>query len=274
MRAYREAPASILSDWPKSYNPRTQPSLRTGVLAAAAAGLAVAELAAGIAAPALQLSSTFVLRTAAVFLATMFVVVGRVKGHHPHPRFGPANAVTTLRLAFVALLAAALGEPHTAALAWAATAVAVLTSVLDGVDGWLARRSGLASAFGARFDMETDALLIMVLSTLAWRWERAGAWVLACGLMRYGFVAAAWARPWLARPLPPSLRRKFVAVVQMVGLAIVVAPVVRPPLSAWLAGATLAILTWSFAVDILWLARSRSADPGFDAGQSVRRSAR
>jgi phosphatidylglycerophosphate synthase len=187
----------------------------------------------------------------------MVIAAGRVHGHHPHARFGAANTVTSLRLALVALLAAALGEPHTAALAWAATAAAVLASMLDGVDGWLARRSSVTSAFGARFDMETDALLIMVLSALAWRWGRAGAWVLACGVMRYAFAAAAWGWPWLGRPLPPSLRRKFVAVVQMVGLAIVVAPAVRPPLSEWLAAITLAVLTWSFAVDIRWLVRTR-----------------
>jgi hypothetical protein len=58
----------------------------------------------------------------------------------------------------------------------------------------------------------------------------------------------------------------------MVGLAIIIAPVVRPPLSEWLAAATLATLTWSFAVDVLWLARG-TAEPGFDAAQSVRRSA-
>jgi phosphatidylglycerophosphate synthase len=250
----------------------TTPSLRTGVLVAATAGLAVAELVAAVATPALQLSSGFVLKAGAIFLAAMLVAARRVDGHHPHARFGAANTVTSLRLGLVAVLAAALGEPHTTGLAWAATAAAVVTSVLDGVDGWLARRSTLASAFGARFDMETDALLIMVLSALAWRWDRAGAWVLACGLMRYGFVAAAWAWPWLARPLPPRLRRKFVAVVQMVGLAIIIAPVVRPPLSEWLAAATLATLTWSFAVDVLWLVRG-TAGPAFDAGQSVRRSA-
>ena len=191
-----------------------------------------------------------------LFLAAMLVAARRVAAHHPHPRFGPANMVTSLRLALVALLAAALGETYSTALAWAATALAVVISVLDGLDGWLARTSKMMSAFGARFDMETDALLIMALSALAWRWERAGVWVLACGLMRYAFVAAAWPWPWLDRPLPPSLRRKVVCVVQIVGLAIIVAPVVTPPLSAWLAATTLVILTWSFAVDVLWLSKS------------------
>jgi len=229
------------------------------VLAAAAAGLAVAELTAVVFARPMQLSPGVAFKTGAIFLASMLAAASRVAAHHPHARFGPANTVTTLRLALVALLAAALGEPHTAVLAWAVTTVAVVVSGLDGVDGWLARRSTLASAFGARFDMETDALLILVLSALAWRWDRAGAWVLACGLMRYGFVAAAWAWPWMARPLPPSWRRKFVCVVQIVGLAIVVAPVLQPPISAWLAAATLVMLTWSFAVDVGWLAVRRSA---------------
>ena len=63
-------------------------------------------------------------------------------------------------------------------------------TLLDGVDGWLARRHRIASAFGARFDMEIDALLILALSVLAWRHEKAGAWVVASGLLRYAFVAA------------------------------------------------------------------------------------
>ena len=229
------------------------------MLAATVASLAIAELAAAFAGRALHLSPAFIFKTGVIYLTGMLVAAAGVAAHHPHATFGAANTVTSLRLALVALLAASIGEPYSRPLAWAATWTAVLLSVLDGVDGWLARRSRLSSAFGARFDMETDAWLIMVLSALAWRWERAGAWVLACGLMRYAFVAAASAWPWLARPLPPRVRRKFVAVVQMVGLAIVIAPIVQPPLSQWLAAITLSILTWSFAVDVLWLAANPAA---------------
>jgi phosphatidylglycerophosphate synthase len=239
------------------------------VLAATVASLAIAELAAALAGRALHLSPVFAFKTAVIFLTGMLVAATRVAAHHPHPTFGAANTVTSVRLALVALLAASLGEPYSRPLAWAATLLAVLLSVLDGVDGWLARRASRSSAFGARFDMETDAWLIMVLSALAWRWERAGAWVLACGLMRYAFVAAAWAWPWLARPLPPRVRRKVVAVVQMVGLAIVIAPIVPPPLSQWLAAITLSILAWSFAVDVWWLAArptTRRPPPGAIGG--------
>ena len=46
-------------------------------------------------------------------------------------------------------------------------------NALDGVDGWLARRRGMSSAFGARFDMEIDALLVQVLAILVWRYGKA-----------------------------------------------------------------------------------------------------
>src|SRR5437867_3690361 len=76
----------------------------------------------------------------------------------------------------------------------AATAGAIVT-LLDGVDGWLARRTHMASTFGERFDMETDALLILVLSVLAWQYDKAGAWLVLAGLLRYLFVAAGWLLP-------------------------------------------------------------------------------
>ena len=62
----------------------------------------------------------------------------------------------------------------------------------------------MASAFGARFDMETDALLIQVLAILAWQYGKAGPWVLVSGLLRYLFVAAGWVWPWMREPLFPS----------------------------------------------------------------------
>ena len=187
----------------------------------------------------------------------MLVAASRFAAHHPHPHIGAANVVTSGRLALVALLAAALGEDASAALAWAATALTLLTSALDGLDGWLARRSSLASAFGARFDMETDALLILVLSVLVWRWDKAGWWVLLSGAMRYAFVAAGFVLPWMNGRLAPTLRAKTVAVIQMVALIVAIGPVIPVPLSTFAAAAGLLLLMWSFAIDVgrLWSAR-------------------
>jgi len=120
----------------------------------------------------------------------------------------------------------------------------------------------MVSAFGARFDMETDAALLLVLGALAWQLDRAGAWVLASGLMRYAFVAAGVGLAWLRRPLPPSFRRKLVCAVQTGVLVAVLAPVLAPPVTSVLAALALAALCYSFAADVIWLRRhSRERNP-------------
>lgn len=169
---------------------------------------------------------------------------------------GAANLVTLARALLVVLIAGAAALPATPALALGVVAVASVAALLDLVDGWIARRTGTVSAFGARFDMETDALLILVLAALVWHFDKAGPWVLLSGLMRYLFVAAAWVWPWLRMPLPPSRRRQTVCVVQIVALILVLVPVVSPPPSSAVAAAALAALAWSFWVDVAWLRRA------------------
>jgi phosphatidylglycerophosphate synthase len=202
--------------------------------------------------------ASYLLKAAGVFAVVMAVALPYLRTHHPHGRFGTANSVTTARAALVALLAALIGDPAAAAVATPATMIASVAAVLDGVDGWLARRSGMMSRFGSRFDMEVDALLVMVLATLAWQYEKAGAWVMLSGLLRYLFVAAGWLWPWFRRALEPSLRRKAVCVVQIVGLIFAIAPVIEPPLSNAIAALSLAVLAWSFALDVRWLWGSRA----------------
>jgi phosphatidylglycerophosphate synthase len=236
--------------------PGHQASARVGasviaiVWAAACVGLAV------IIGRALGLGASFPLKAGAVFGVVMAVALSGLR-YHPYPHFGPANIVTTGRAALVAVLAACIGEPYDPRMATAAAAIGMVAAVCDGLDGYLARRTRLASDFGARFDMETDALLIMVLSVLAWSFDKAGAWVLASGLMRYVFVAAALAWPWLGGALPPSRRRQTVCVVQVVSLVVVLLPFIGPLSSVLVAAASLALLAWSFAVDVAWLWRAR-----------------
>lgn len=178
---------------------------------------------------------------------------------HGQRAFGAANRVTVLRLALALGLAACLGEPIEArpVVAWLLVGVATLAAVLDAADGPLARAGGLASDFGGRFDMETDAFLLLVLCGLLMQLDKTGPWVLAAGLLRHAFVAAAAVRPWLARPLPPSLRRKAVCVAQIVCLIVGLGPVIGPGLASTLAALGLAALLYSFAVDVAWLARRR-----------------
>jgi phosphatidylglycerophosphate synthase len=178
-----------------------------------------------------------------------------MKAGYPHPRMGACNAVTLLRAAITAGLTLPLVTP--AVPAWGVVGAAAFALQLDGLDGWLARREGLVSAFGARFDMEVDALLALVLALLALAAGKAGPWVLALGGLRYAFVAAGVFLPWLRGDLPPRIGRKTVCVIQIAALIALLAPPVQPPLSLWVAGLATVLLTASFAADILWLWRRR-----------------
>jgi phosphatidylglycerophosphate synthase len=232
--------------------------LRASVLTSKLVALAAVVALAGAARAALPLGDAYALKAAVLFTAITGLSIGFLQQHHPFERFGPANQITTLRAILVALVAALVGEPRVAAIATAAVGAGLTVTVLDGVDGWLARRHEIASRFGARFDMEVDALLILALSVLAWRYGKAGAWVIASGLMRYLFVAAGAVVPWLRASLEPNRRRQAICVLQIATLAAVMLPAIEPPLSGWLSAAALAALTYSFAIDTLWLWRHRA----------------
>jgi phosphatidylglycerophosphate synthase len=189
-------------------------------------------------------------------------LAGRALWHaYPHDRLGLCNIVTMVR----AMLACALIAPVMRsgslaaddARAWAVLCVAAFALALDAVDGWLARRSGLASAFGARFDMEVDAVLALILSILALQADKAGLWVLALGGMRYAYLAAGMMLPVLRGTLPESFRRKLICVIQIAALIALLAPVVQPPLSQGIAGLACLLLALSFAIDIAWLVRRK-----------------
>jgi phosphatidylglycerophosphate synthase len=205
---------------------------------------------------------------ATILFILMVAVAGRgLWLHYPHRRLGTCNLVTLFRAGLISVLMVPLLAPEllapdnasASASAWAVVAVALLAFLLDGIDGWLARRSGLQSAFGARFDMEVDAVFAALLALIALAAGLAGWWVLGLGFMRYGFVAAGWLLPWMRGELPERFRRKVVCVIQIGTLIALLAPAVQPPLSGALAGAALAVLVWSFLLDVIWLWRRRGA---------------
>jgi phosphatidylglycerophosphate synthase len=175
---------------------------------------------------------------------------------YPYGELGLCNLVTLSRLALTASLAALVVSPAplTDAEMWRAFAIAVTALLLDGVDGWAARRAGLASRFGARFDLEVDSVFALLLALLAYRTGEAGLWVIALGLPRYLFLAAGAIWPALRRELPERLSRKAVCVLQLGTLVAFLVPVLPPAATVTAAVVTLLALTWSFLTDIHRLA--------------------
>lgn len=246
--------------------PATPPALpcppargRRRAAAELAAGLVPLLFAAGATARRLDLPCGYVVTAAAAYGVFAAGVLSFLPAQ-PRPGLGPANRVTVVRGTLVLALAALALQPRALPDAghWWIIGMATIALGLDGVDGHVARRTGAATAFGARFDMELDAFLMLVLAALVWRSGRLDAWILLLGAPRYVFVAAGRIRPWLRAPLPQRLRRKAGCVAQGVALVVCLAPVVPAAAAAAGAAVTLALLAGSFAVDVRWLARARS----------------
>ncbi|PKW11161.1 Phosphatidylglycerophosphate synthase [Streptomyces sp. 1222.5] len=201
--------------------------------------------------------------TGLVFAFATWAVLSRALHRSRLSSFGPANRVTLGRATLVggvtALVADSFESAPPVTLLVGLTAVALL---LDGVDGKVARRTGTSSALGARFDMEVDAFLILVLSVYVSM--QLGPWVLLIGGMRYAFVAAARVAPWLNAALPPSFARKTVAAVQGIALLLAGSELLPSAANLTIVLSALGSLLWSFGRDVLWLrrnSRTRVQDP-------------
>src|ERR671914_382070 len=184
---------------------------------------------------------------------TMAVAPARGLARFSGDRLGPP-ARATLAIGVVALAADSLTGDTPVALLVTLAGVAL---VLDAVDGWVARRTGMATALGARFDGEVDAFLILALSVYVA--STSGAWVLAIGAARYVFLAGEWLLPWMRAPLPPRRWRKVVAATQGVVLTVAASGVLPRALTQALLVAALALLTASMGQCTWWLWRRRHA---------------
>jgi glycosyltransferase involved in cell wall biosynthesis/phosphatidylglycerophosphate synthase len=156
---------------------------------------------------------------------------------------GWANMITLGRLATIVAVATSSVAGPVEALG----AVAVLC--LDWLDGRVARRRREVTAFGAKFDMETDALFIAVVGAKLAVAGRLGAWILVPGLLRY-IYALAIGLVETRGEAPRSRFGRYVFAVQGASLAVALWPIesVFRPLAV---GATL-LTTYSFARSAYW----------------------
>jgi phosphatidylglycerophosphate synthase len=239
------------------------PSVILVALLTAALGVILAYLA--------DWAGTYVVAGLAGYAIVSVIVVVRVGSRRGRSGFGIANQVTLLRAGLVCLASGALlAGGSSSASEWSLVALVAAALSLDAADGWLARRLRLASGFGARFDLEIDAWLILVLALLVWQSGRVGPWVLAIGLLRYLFVLASWYLPALRGPLPPSRRRQIVCVQQSVTLLVCLLPPVGNLFANVSAGLALLALLASFASDIIYLVGIRRSPTAIGAGDRLK----
>jgi phosphatidylglycerophosphate synthase len=185
--------------------------------------------------------------------AAALLVTARARSDQPAVH--PADWVTLTRALLIAgvagLVADSFSRPVPIRTLVTLSAVAL---VLDAVDGQVARRTGTATALGARIDGEVDAFLILLLSIVVS--QDYGSWVLAIGAARYVFLLAGLLIPWLAAPLPPRFWRKVVAAVQGVVLTVAASGVPSRLVGTIAVAAALLLLAESFGRDVIWLYRA------------------
>jgi phosphatidylglycerophosphate synthase len=189
---------------------------------------------------------------------TMASALARGLARDPDARLGPASWVTLARATLAVGVAALAADSftHATPVALLVTFAAVALA-LDALDGPVARRTGTATALGARFDGEVDAFLILSLSVYVAPTH--GAWVVLIGAARYLFLAGEWLLPWMRAPLPVRRWRRLVAAAQGVVLTVAVAEVLPRGLTQALLATALALLAVSMGECAWWLWHRRGA---------------
>lgn len=194
-------------------------------------------LVTGVASYVLQTSWPLAL-VGTVSLLTFFFTA-RTKQRHLGG-IGYANAITLVR----ALLLFGVAVFFNSAWGFA------LVLLLDGVDGFIARRFDESSEFGAQFDMETDALFVALLS-LALAPE--APWILVAGALRPVFVIA---RKFFVE-VPTERRVPFARYAfGIAAWSMVAAMAIRGPLLIPLTALSTLVLLVSFTPDFSSLRRA------------------
>jgi len=196
--------------------------------------------------------------------ATALLVTARKRSEEP--AIFPADWVTLTRSLLIAGVAGLVADSFVRPISITAlVTLSTVALVLDAVDGQVARRTGTATALGARIDGEVDAFLILLLSIVVS--QHYGSWVLAIGAARYVLLIAGWVFPWLAAPLPARYWRKVVAAVQGIVLTVAASGVPSRLIGMIAVAVALLLLAESFGRDVIWLYRT-------GAGPRTRRALR
>jgi phosphatidylglycerophosphate synthase len=148
------------------------------------------------------------------------------------------------------LVATALMTELPAAWVWGVCGANV---ALDVADGYVARRTGQVTAFGAVFDREADALFVLAVYVYLFVVNGLPSWVLVPGALPYLFrVVVALRRD---RP-PPEQRERLAPVLAGANFVVLLVALAAPPEPRlYVALASVALVGVSFLVSFVKLLR-------------------
>lgn len=167
--------------------------------------------------------------------------------------FGPGTVLTITRGVLVALLAGFLfnNRPE-GLLIWAPAGLYWLSNLTDFLDGFLARKTNRVTLLGESLDIKLDGFGVLIATLLIVQYRQVPLWYVLVGLARYLFVIGLWVRDQLGKgsvDLPPSVRRRAFAGIQMGFVGVILLPVFHPPGTVWVATVFGLLFLLGFIVD-------------------------
>ena len=132
--------------------------------------------------------------------------------------------------------------------------LALISLLLDGLDGFIARKYTQVTKFGELIDQEADNFLILIMSISLYLNKDVGFYIFLIPTYRYIFIFLMAKYDWLKRTLPESHVRKLACVLATIFLIIAQESHLTIN-STFLVNLALFIITFSFSRDIIWLYR-------------------
>lgn len=179
-------------------------------------------------------------------LGSISIWLFRQRASFRETRFGIANTITSVRLLSLVALALLVD----AGLPLWASALSWTIFCLDGLDGYLARRTQTDSSLGALYDSEVDASFTMLLTWSVYQLGHAGAWVLIGGCLRVAYVLSLYLTRVRETEAPRTPLGRYVFGLSIGGYTLSLWPFASA--AVLLSGLATALLCYSFSRSFRW----------------------
>ena len=178
-----------------------------------------------IASMCLTTSNVSYLLIVGIFSFLLLVLMGKDILSDFQPFGGFANWITFSRLLLLVVIVATLER-------WSNIQLFGLFSIcllLDGVDGWAARKFQQESEWGALFDKEVDSFFVLVVSMILYQSYQIPFWIILIGILHYLYELVLCALKWQHIKTKKNPIGRYVAFLLFIGL---LCPLIVPSLMA------------------------------------------